>query len=65
MFAKGTRTRSAGNKCWIFLQFVKDANGRVIVSGRHLSISVEVFDDETGKNSIFYGNDEMVGVDEL
>jgi hypothetical protein len=33
--------------------------------GRHLSISVEVFDGETGKNSIFYGNDEMVGGDEL
>jgi hypothetical protein len=46
-------------------QLVKDAEWSRDRLGRHLSISVEVFDGETGKNSIFYGNDETIGGDEL
>ena len=46
-------------------QLVKDAEWSRDRLGRHLRISVEVFDGETDKNSIFYGNDEMVGGDEL
>jgi hypothetical protein len=62
---QGDANQVGGQQMLDLFQLVKDAEWSRDRLGRHLRISVEVFDGETDKNSIFYGNDEMVGGDEL
>jgi hypothetical protein len=62
---QGDANQVGGQQMLDLFQLVKDAEWSRDRLGRHLRISVEVIDGETGKNRIFYGNDEMVGGDEL